>query len=394
MLGRDLLGLEGDVEGWHLSRAAVRLQLTSHHPDERGLASPVLAEQDQDLAVRELALCDVDLECAEGLGHGRVVVAGHPLHLLLRGVLAHLELQSILSESQVLRGHKSIQEDVDAFPDREGHGDNPVGTRDAIQHADIVREIVENAQVVLDDDDELIALQQVPDRASSVQPLLHIEVGAGLVEHEDVGILDAHHGAGEPLKFSSGQVLDVPVLHLEEVEDVAHLSLVLQLILLVKQTLNTALDGAGNLVNVLRLNHSLQVIFQDLGEVVLKLAPPEVSQNLCPIRRLLITSQVGFLLARQDLQGGGLPDTIGANKPENFARPWDGQPVQLEGVGGVSVGGALVQVGGQVDDRHSLEGTFLDTDAATDAQTLRNGGNPGNINLYKLWLKGEISDDI
>ena len=68
--------------------------------------------------------------------------------------------------------------------------------------------------------------------------------------------------------------------------------------------------------------------------------------------------------------------------------------MQLEGVGGVSVGGALVQVGGQVDDRHSLEGTFLDTDAATDAQTLRNGGNPGNMNLYKLWLKGEISDDI
>merc|ERR1719220_1877656 len=153
-------------------------------------------------------------------------------------------------------------------------------------HADIVREIVENAQVVLDDDNELVALQQVPDRASSVQPLLHIEVGAGLVEHEDVGILDAHHGAGEPLKFSSGQVLDVPVLHLEEVEDVTHLSLVLQLILLVKQTLNTALDGAGNLVDILRLNHSLQVIFQDFSEVVLKLAPPEVSQNLysehCP----------------------------------------------------------------------------------------------------------------
>merc|ERR1719209_1341244 len=109
MLGRDLLGFEGDVEGWHFSRAAVRLQLTSHHPDERGLASPVLSEQDQDLAVRELALCHVNLERAEGLGYGRVVVAGHPLHLLFRCVLAHLELQSILSESQVLRGHKSIQ---------------------------------------------------------------------------------------------------------------------------------------------------------------------------------------------------------------------------------------------------------------------------------------------
>merc|ERR1719357_1129166 len=371
MLWRNLLGLEGDVERWHLSRAAIRLQLTSHHPDERGLASPVLAEQDQDLAVRELAFCDVDLERAEGLGHGRVVVAGHPLHLLLRGVLAHLELQSILSESQVLRGHKSIQEDVDAFPDGEGHGDNPVGTRDAIQHADIV----ENAQVVLDDDDELVALQQVPDGAGSVQPLLHIEVGAGLVEHEDVGVLDAHHGAGEPLKLSSGQVFDIPVLHLQEVEDIAHLSLVLQLILLVKQTLNTALDGARNLVDILRLNHSLEVIFQDLGEVVLKLAPPEVGQNLCPIWRLLITSQVGLLLACQDLQGGGLPDTIGANKPENFARPWDGQPVQLEGVGGVSVGGALVQVGGQVDDRHRLERTLLYTDAATDAQTFRYGCN-------------------
>merc|ERR1719264_1019295 len=37
VLGGDLLWLEGDVERWHLSRTSVRLQLASHHPDERRL---------------------------------------------------------------------------------------------------------------------------------------------------------------------------------------------------------------------------------------------------------------------------------------------------------------------------------------------------------------------
>ena len=42
-----------------------------------------------------------------------------------------------------------------------------------------------------------------PDCPSSVQPLLDVQVGRGLVEHEDVGLLDADHGAGEALQLTA-----------------------------------------------------------------------------------------------------------------------------------------------------------------------------------------------
>lgn len=51
--------------------------------------------------------------------------------------------------------------------------------------------------------------------------------------------------------------------------------------------------------------------------------------------------------------------------------------MQLEGVGGVAVGDLSLEVGGQVDDVDGVEGTFLRTDTATDAETLTNEGDLG-----------------
>ena len=47
------------------------------------------------------------------LCHLWVVIATHSLHLLLQGCLCHLEGQSRLTETQVLRGYKAVQENVD-----------------------------------------------------------------------------------------------------------------------------------------------------------------------------------------------------------------------------------------------------------------------------------------
>ena len=63
----------------------------------------------------------------------------------------------------------------------------------------------------------LSLVHQVPDGDGAPQTLPHVQVGGGLVEHEDVGALDAHHGAGEPLQLASRQVLHVPCPHIVQV---------------------------------------------------------------------------------------------------------------------------------------------------------------------------------
>ena len=50
------------------------------------------------------------------------------------------------------------------------------------------------------------------------------------------------------------------------------------------------------------------------------------------------------------------------------------------------MGCALLQVGGQVDDGHRLEGTFFHANAAADAEGLGYGGDPGGGGtLWWLW---------
>ena len=63
--------------------------------------------------------------------------------------LTDAELERSLAEAQVLRGHESIQEHIDAFADWEGQSDNSVGTRMAIEDTDEVWQIVQHTQVVL-----------------------------------------------------------------------------------------------------------------------------------------------------------------------------------------------------------------------------------------------------
>ena len=60
---------------------------------------------------------------------------------------------------------------------------------------------------------------------------------------------DANHRAGDPLQLPARKILHVPVLDLEQVQHLAHLVL---------------------LVHVLRLDHRLEIVLQDLGVVVLQ----------------------------------------------------------------------------------------------------------------------------
>jgi hypothetical protein len=57
-------------------------------------------------------------------------------------------------------------------------------------------------------------------------------------------------------------------IHTEHIHDLLHVVQLDTGLDDVLDTLNGALDSAGNLIDILRLDNSLQVILQDLGEVV------------------------------------------------------------------------------------------------------------------------------
>jgi hypothetical protein len=102
--------------------------------------------------------------------------------------------------------------------------------------------------------------------------------------------------------------------------------------------------------------------------LTLKFGTTEVSQDLLPVRRVLEATKVGLQLASQNLQCGTLSDTVGTNQTQDLSRSGHGQTVQLEAVGGVTVGDLALEVCGQVDDLDGVEGALLGADTASDTQ--------------------------
>lgn len=106
----------------------------------------------------------------------------------------------------------------------------------------------------------------------------------------------------------------------------------------------------------------------------LKLRTTEVLDDILPVRRVVVSAQVGLKLSTQNLEGGTLSDTVGSNKTQNLTRSRHGKSVQLETVGAISVGDLALEVGGQVDDGNGVEGALLGADTATDTERLGDEG--------------------
>ena len=209
-LGCDLLGLHGNVHGRDLL-VAVGLEGTCKHLTESRLTGTVLSHHDQNLGSGESAGLDLEVEVAHGLLHGRV---GEALGLVDQEVLARItdtELQRLVTETQVLGGNVTVQEDVDTFAHGEGSGDHTVDGGLSVENADVVGQVVEDGQIVLDDDDVAVGSEQTADQTTSGETLLDIQEGGRLVEHVDVGLLHANHADGETLKLTTGQEVDVTV---------------------------------------------------------------------------------------------------------------------------------------------------------------------------------------
>lgn len=67
-----------------------------------------------------------------------------------------------------------------------------------------------------------------------------------------------------------------------------YLRLVFHFILLVKELTDSSFHSLRDLIHILRLDQSLQVILKDLGKVVLQFRPAEVRQNLLPVWGVLL----------------------------------------------------------------------------------------------------------
>ena len=61
-------------------------------------------------------------------------------------------------------------------------------------------------------------LEYCSDCGGGLESLFDIQVAGGLVEHEDVCLLDADDCDGEPLQLPSGQVHDVVVHHMVQLQ--------------------------------------------------------------------------------------------------------------------------------------------------------------------------------
>lgn len=209
-LGRDLLGLHGDVHGRNLL-VAVWLEGTCKHLTESRLTSTVLTHHDQDLGSGECAGLNLEVEVTHRLLHCRV---GEALRLVDQEVLAGVtdaELQRLVTETQVLGGNITVQEDVDTFTHREGSGDHTVDGGLSVKNADVVGQVVEDRQIVLDDNDVTVGSEQAANQTTGCKTLLDIQEGRRLVEHVDIGLLHADHADGETLQLTTRQEVNVTV---------------------------------------------------------------------------------------------------------------------------------------------------------------------------------------
>ena len=92
--------------------------------------------------------------------------------------------------------------------------------------------------------------QQAANSTRGIQPLFDVEIARGLVEHVDVGLLDADDCAREALQLAAGQVGNAPVQDLPELQPLDDEILVVELLLLCHDRAHGALDNPREAVDV------------------------------------------------------------------------------------------------------------------------------------------------
>lgn len=124
---------------------------------------------------------------------------------------------------------------------------------------------------MLDNNDVVVITEERSNDLGSTQTLLDIKVGRGLVKHVDIGLLDTDGSDGKSLKLTTREQVDVSVHDMIKLEDVGNILHVAQRCTALDQVSHALVgspDSLGDLVDVLGLDDSLEVVFQELGKVV------------------------------------------------------------------------------------------------------------------------------
>lgn len=85
--------------------------------------------------------------------------------------------------------------------------------------------------------------------------------------------------------------------------------------------------------------------------------------------------KIGLQFSSKNFQGGGFTDTVGSHETQNTPGARLRETMQLERVGGVTMGGVLFKIGGQIDDVDGLEGTLLGANTTTDTKIFTDEGD-------------------
>jgi hypothetical protein len=104
----------------------------------------------------------------------------------------------------------------------------------------------------------------------------------------------------------------------------------------------------------------------------LQFGTTEVLDDILPVWRVIVTTEVGFELAAQNLQGSALSDTVRSDQTKDLTGTRHRKTMQLEAVGAISVGNLALKVGGQVDDGDGVERALLGADTTTNAEGFGN----------------------
>ena len=112
-----------------------------------------------------------------------------------------------------------------------------------------------------------------------------------------------------------------------------------------------------------------------LVSLTLQLRTTEVLDDILPVWRVVVSTQVRLQFTTENLQCCTLSDTVCTDETKNLARSWHRQSMKLEAVGGISVGDLGFEVGGQVDNADGTERTLLWADTASNTQAFGEVGN-------------------
>jgi len=155
---------------------------------------------------------------------------------------------------------------------------------------------------------------------------------------------------------------------------VQHFDGIVKHVLTIKSFEAFANDGGGNAlcfsdgVDVLDLDKGFQVFLKHPCEEGLELGATEVFQHSFPVWGVLEYAQVRAHVTSQNSQGGRFADTVLTDKTEDLAKAGCGKPVELEGVGTVSVSGLTFKTLGQIDDPDRVVRADLNAETATNAE--------------------------